>query len=59
TQNNFIEMVSDKFGLSEKNLYAMQIELFLSMLPLHSDDPKRQKGLFANAFRLYKKLVRL
>lgn len=52
-QEIFIEMVLTHFSVSKSNLYAMQIHLFLSMLPLHSDDPKRQDALFANAFRLY------
>jgi hypothetical protein len=53
TQNMFIEMVSQKCKLSVVTLYAMQIQLFLSMLPLHADDSYRQDGLFANVFRLY------
>lgn len=53
TQQKFIQIVEEKFELSSKNLYAMQIQLFLSMLPLHSDDDVRQKALFANAFRLH------
>lgn len=59
TQQKFIQLVEDKFGLTSQNLYAMQIQLFLSMLPLHSDNPKRQQALFANAFRLHQILVRL
>lgn len=35
------------------SLYAIMIHLFLSMLPLHSDNEKRQYALLANAFRLY------
>ncbi|SFP66617.1 capsular biosynthesis protein [Enterovibrio norvegicus] len=58
-QELFINMVEKQFNLSSKNLYAMQIQLFLSMLPLHSDNPMRQKALFANAFRLYHILIRL
>ena len=30
--------------------------LFLSMLPLHGDDPSRQRALLANALRLYRRL---
>lgn len=59
TQQVFIELIEKEFGLSAQNLYAMQIQLFLSMLPLHSDDDSRQKALFANAFRLHQILVRL
>lgn len=58
-QQIFINTIKDKFKLTASNLYAMQIQLFLSMLPLHSDDCNRQKALFANAFRLYQTLVRL
>ena len=53
TQNIFIEMIARDFNLNAINLYAMQIQLFLSMLPLHDDDIHRQNALFANAFRLY------
>lgn len=59
TQQVFIELVEKRFGLTALNLYAMQIQLFLSMLPLHEDEPQRQKALFANAFRLYQILKRL
>ncbi|WED22014.1 capsular biosynthesis protein [Vibrio sp. JC009] len=58
-QKIFSDLVLEKFGISILNLYAMQIQLFLSMLPLHSDDPQRQKALFANVFRLYQILQRL
>ena len=58
-QQIFIELMKNKFGLSAQQLYAMQIQLFLSMLPLHADDPKRQQALFANAFRLHQILNRL
>ena len=58
TQKLFVQMVESNFNLSINNLYAMQIHLFLSMLPLHSDNQERQKGLFANVFRLYKTLLR-
>ncbi|WP_010433890.1 hypothetical protein [Vibrio cyclitrophicus] len=59
TQQSFIKMVEVEFGLTAQNLYAMQVQLFLSMLPLHADDQERQKALFANAFRLYEILTRL
>ncbi|WP_353497663.1 phosphotransferase [Vibrio sp. CB1-14] len=58
-QSYFIHLMHEKFGISEKNIMAMQIQLFLSMLPLHSDDLKRQDAFFANAFRLYMKLKKL
>ncbi|EGR1519683.1 capsular biosynthesis protein, partial [Vibrio parahaemolyticus] len=52
-QQKFIEMVKVEFDLEASELIAMQIQLFLSMLPLHHDDINRQKALFANAFKLY------
>lgn len=58
-QHTFIQQIEERFGLTAQNLYAMQIQLFLSMLPLHGDDFKRQDALFANAFRLHQILKRL
>lgn len=58
-QQRFIELIQQEFGISAVTLMAMQIQLFLSMLPLHSDDIKRQQALFANAFRLYNLMKRL
>lgn len=57
-QSKFIDMVNKKYGLTAINLYAMQLQLFLSMLPLHADDKYRQAGLFANVFRLYQIMKR-
>ncbi|MCL9780360.1 capsular biosynthesis protein [Vibrio sp. S4M6] len=59
TQQAFIELIEKHFGLESRHLYAMQIQLFLSMLPLHADCPARQDALFANAFRLHRILQRL
>lgn len=39
--------------LKELSTYPIMIHLFLSMLPLHSDKPERQKAMLANALRLY------
>ncbi|WP_281544089.1 capsular biosynthesis protein [Grimontia sp. SpTr1] len=52
-QKRFMDLVSENFNITSKSLMAMQIQLFLSMLPLHSDDLTRQRALFANAFRIY------
>jgi hypothetical protein len=52
-QQLFLSLINDRFQLQSNALYAMQIQLFLSMLPLHNDDQKRQQALMANAFRLY------
>jgi hypothetical protein len=35
------------------NCFPVMILLFLSMLPLHADDPLRQQALMANGIRLY------
>lgn len=48
--------MASEFGVSESQLYAMQIQLFLSMLPLHNDRPDRQLGFIGNAYRLYDRL---
>lgn len=40
-------------GLDDPSVQAMTVLLFLSMLPLHADDPRRQTALLANALRLY------
>ncbi|WP_236033206.1 capsular biosynthesis protein [Helicobacter turcicus] len=48
-QNKFLEI----FINDNLEIYAIMIHIFLSMLPLHGDDKKRQMALFANAFRLY------
>jgi hypothetical protein len=42
-----------------KKVFAIMVHLFFSMLPLHSDDEKRQFALLANAFRLYQELERI
>ena len=54
-----ISSISKRFNISPAEIYAVQIHLFLSMLPLHSDNKERQKGFFANAFRIYKLLLEL
>ena len=33
--------------------HSISVLLFLSMLPLHADDPNRQLALLANAMRLF------
>lgn len=54
---DFIAMMDTEFSVTEKQLYAMQIQLFISMLPLHDDRPDRQLGFIGNAYRLYDKMV--
>lgn len=58
-QEWFFQQCESQFGLTKKQCFAMQIHLFLSMLPLHSDDTLRQKALFANVFRLYSELRKI
>ena len=41
------------YTLKELSIYPIMIHLFLSMLPLHSDNSSRQKAMLANALRLY------
>lgn len=42
---------------SPKSTIPLTVLLFLSMLPLHSDDRKRQLALLANAMRLYSEFL--
>ncbi len=56
-QRLFLKLIEKHFGLTAAEMYAMQIHLFLSMLPLHADQPARQDALLANAFRLYTLLL--
>lgn len=47
-------------GVFIKNeIIAINVLLFISMLPLHSDRPDRQLAMLLNALRLYKKLCNL
>ncbi|WP_462177885.1 capsular biosynthesis protein [Pseudoalteromonas gelatinilytica] len=55
-QKLFLDAVETEFDLSFKTLLSMQIHLFLSMLPLHSDCKKRQQAILANVYRLYHKI---
>ena len=49
----FLDMIGEAFELDSNVLLAMQLHLFLSMLPLHADAPERQTAFLANALRLY------
>jgi len=55
-QPMFLHMVNEHFGLDKRALCAMQIHLFLSMIPMHADDPERQTAFLANTLRLYTEL---
>lgn len=54
---SFITTVLDVSGYSEKEILAINVHLFLSMLPLHYDNPSRQQAFIANALRLFNKLI--
>lgn len=49
----FLSLMERHYSFSAKTIYPIMINLFLSMLPLHSDDRLRQKAMLANALRLY------
>jgi hypothetical protein len=53
-----IEKIAENFyisgvGFSDRQINAIVIHLYLSMLPLHFDRPEHQKAFLANALRLY------
>ena len=52
-QDYFLMLMEKSYGISASTIYPIMINLFLSMLPLHSDNKLRQKALLANALRLY------
>jgi len=58
-RDRFEALCAQKFGLTPIEICAMQIQLFLSMLPLHADKPQRQMALLANAMKLYLDLEQL
>lgn len=43
----------DSCDFDKREILAITCHLFLSMLPLHSDDTNRQNALLANAYRIY------
>ncbi len=55
-QEIFGAMALEHSALDRNVLYAMQVQLFLSMIPLHADSPSRQTALLANALRLFTEL---
>lgn len=54
--NIFREEVMNNSGYNEKEILAITVHLFLSMLPLHSDQPERQFAFIANTLRLFEQL---
>lgn len=62
--DNRLQSIQNAFFNTEfiPNLTVMQVMpavvlLFLSMLPLHSDRPDRQRAMLLNAFRLYNQYI--
>jgi hypothetical protein len=55
-QSEFLGMTIAGISIKSKHNYAIMIHLFLSMLPLHCDNERRQYAMLANVFRLYKEL---
>lgn len=41
-------------GIDIQSVMPLVVLLFISMLPLHADNPRRQMGLLVNAIRLYR-----
>jgi len=54
--DNFRSGILFESGYEEKEILAITVHLFLSMLPLHSDNSKRQDAFIANALRLFRLL---
>lgn len=55
-QERFFE-ISFIDNIKTKDIMPAVVLLFLSMLPLHSDNPSRQKAMRLNAVRLFKEYV--
>jgi hypothetical protein len=56
TQEYFKTLQFAEYSIDQLSVYPIMIHLFLSMLPLHSDNKERQKAMLANALRLYVEL---
>ncbi|MFV3460582.1 hypothetical protein ACNJEG_21035, partial [Mycobacterium tuberculosis] len=57
-----VNAVAREFALRDRKLgdaenMAITIHLFLSMLPLHADNPCRQRAFVANALRLFSESI--
>lgn len=55
-ENSFRENFLKPFGVGESEILAINVLLFISMIPLHSDNKERQFAFIANAIRLFKKV---
>lgn len=49
----FVGLMSEKFNVGKKVLYAGLSHLFFTMLPLHSDDASRQRAFLSLSNRFY------
>jgi len=49
----FRDILLSQSDYSEKEILSITIQLFLSMLPLHSEKPMLQQAFIANSIRLY------
>lgn len=50
---NYFFFKVEELGLDREFILASIANLFLSMLPLHNEDPSRQIALLCNAYKLY------
>ena len=57
-QSEFLNLKFFEKTIQEHNIYSGLVHLFLSMIPLHSDDRRRQSALLANALRMYVEFVK-
>lgn len=57
TQAYFSSKQFGGYTLSELGVYPILVHLFLSMLPLHHDNPERQRAMLANALRIYSEFI--
>lgn len=55
-QSEFMGTTFSGVGVNEASAPEICVLLFLSMLPLHSDAPKRQEAFFANALRIFSEI---
>ena len=55
-QSEFLSVLEEK-NVNLKSIMSICIHLFISMIPLHDDSPKRQQGFHLNIFRLYKEII--
>ena len=52
-EEQFLSASIDGVSFHDTAIHAAIVSLFLAMIPLHSEDSRRQQTLFANALRLF------